>query len=131
MRKRKERGLHPLVRNFNTRVVMRRTRVKMEIDWMEVERINAVAGIKVSTGNRDDVLKLHADFDTEAGSNLNPLLEQLQSHLLSMRNNTASMHPLLAAMDDAQIALKNFAARNLDEGLFEPDLLCGGIGVPL
>lgn len=129
LRRRKERGLHPLAAKVDA---------ELDVSGMTgddasevVERRNALSGIPVQAtttvvGSSSSLSSGFGYFDTnentppnldtvEPDSDLDPLLDQLRSHLLSMRNNTASMAPVLDAVDGAKLALDKFSARNLDE----------------
>jgi hypothetical protein len=117
VRRRKERGLHVLVGKIDGEVDGEGEDARSE----EVERVNAIAGITMSgsaLSSRTAIgLTTSAmDSGTDAGPdhNLDALLAQLRSHLLSMRNNTASMMPVLEAMDEAKIALDTFISKSLD-----------------
>ncbi|EHY59545.1 uncharacterized protein HMPREF1120_07533 [Exophiala dermatitidis NIH/UT8656] len=113
LRRKRETGLHPLART-----------AKQGHDHDEIERPNSVTGIAVrgatSTGPDYDVgVSTSASgsaltIDEEDEPELGPLLKQLRSHLHSMRNNTASLNPVLAAMDEAKCALDRFAVTSFD-----------------
>ncbi len=113
VRRMKERGLHPLARESHD---------GDEEDTMEVERLNEIVGISYpneksmfgssSTIPTQATLNIGDDADPQLGT----LLKQLTSHLLSMKNNTASMVPVLEAVDEANVALDKFALRTLDDG---------------
>ncbi|KAK4946156.1 hypothetical protein LTR10_014667 [Elasticomyces elasticus] len=105
LRRKKERGLHPIARQLDTN-----EDDGVEVD--EIERINTIAGIYKSAGQPDpgSITTLNSDEDAD----LEPLLNQLRSHLLSMQNNVAGMKPVLAAVDETKMALDLFAARKLD-----------------
>lgn len=108
VRRMKERGLHPLAREGG----LRKDEDEDDDETMEIERVNAIAGIgSSSTTITNTSLNVEDDTDPE----LNPLLKQLTSHLLSMKNNTASMMPVLEAMDEAKLALDKFASRTLGD----------------
>ena len=99
----RERGLHRIVQTLDEDL--------SEEDAARV--IGIAAGIKSSTTTTDgfDLLSLEADPE----SDMQPLLRQLRDHLTSMRNNTASLQPVMAAMDDARTALDEFAATRLND----------------
>ncbi|KIV77270.1 hypothetical protein PV11_09081 [Exophiala sideris] len=105
LRRKKERGLHPIARQLDTN----------EDDGVgvdQIERINTIAGISKSAGQPDPGSLTSPNSDEDA--DLEPLLNQLRSHLLSMQNNVAGMKPVLAAVDETKMALDLFAARKLD-----------------
>jgi hypothetical protein len=110
VRKIKERGLHCVARAIgeNDRVV-------------EVRRMGEVAGIETDERAIGDagVGTMMSEQDAKNNDpNYEKLVQQLQSHLLSMRNNTASMMPVLDAMENARTALDKYAGRTLgDEAL--------------
>ncbi|KAJ9615361.1 hypothetical protein H2200_001436 [Cladophialophora chaetospira] len=117
VRKKKERGLHELARVGDP---VGDESDEEEDAIAEIERINDLVGIGASSGKgmfgtsrttAEPTLGVNDETDPE----LQPLLKQLQSHLLSMRNNTASMMPVLGAMDEVGIAMDTFASKSLDD----------------
>ncbi|KIW92261.1 uncharacterized protein Z519_07245 [Cladophialophora bantiana CBS 173.52] len=116
LRRKKERGLHPLVRDLHKEEETE-DGAEAEEAREEIERVNNIAGIclttkKFSTMSRSKTLPSPTlSLDSGIDPELNSLLTQLRNHLLSMQNNTASMQPVLAAMDEAKIVLDKFAAR--------------------
>ncbi|EXJ74412.1 uncharacterized protein A1O5_02708 [Cladophialophora psammophila CBS 110553] len=116
LRRKKERGLHPLARDLHKEEESE-DGAKAEEAREEIERVNNIAGIcpaprKVSTMPRSKTSPSPTlSPDSGVDPELNSLLSQLRNHLLSMQNNTATMQPVLAAMDEAKIALDKFAAR--------------------
>ena len=112
VRRRKERGLHRIARVNVDEGDEDEGKARME----EVDRVNAIAGIGSSSSTSTTQLSLVVDSESDGDGSLNPLLTQLHSHLLSMRNNAAGMVPVLDAMDEAKVALDKFASKNLDDG---------------
>ncbi|OAP63873.1 hypothetical protein AYL99_03100 [Fonsecaea erecta] len=125
LRRKKEQGLHPLARSMH--------RPRGEDDdgdgdgdgvearqREEIERVNHVAGIIIRPANNNNYNNKSVSstsptptlsLDSEnSDPEMNSLLGQLRSHLLSMQNNTATMQPVLAAMDEATTVLDKFAA---------------------
>ncbi|OAL23571.1 hypothetical protein AYO20_10967 [Fonsecaea nubica] len=117
LRRKKERGLHPIAKNLHREEDEDEGGREAELRE-EVERVNNIAGIfpvnqrtsamSESMTCSPPTLSPGSDDDPE----LSLLLDQLRSHLLSMQNNTASMLPVLAAMDETKVTLDKFAARH-------------------
>ncbi|KIX01532.1 uncharacterized protein Z518_09258 [Rhinocladiella mackenziei CBS 650.93] len=118
LKRKRGRTLHPLARDLDDEVD--------EVEMEEFERLNAVAGIAAGRSrgvvSHDQNGALHPpnsgvmDLDGDPDPELEPLLKQLRSHLLSMQNNTASMRSVVAAMEDTKTALDQFVAMRLDKG---------------
>ncbi|EXJ78159.1 hypothetical protein A1O3_09320 [Capronia epimyces CBS 606.96] len=136
LRRKKEMGLHPLARALGQ---------NQDTVWAEhVERANLAAGISGSRGptaaavaarhgaalstslsalSSSELIHRSRDPPAEGDPDLDPLLKQLRSHLLSMQNNTRNLNPVMAAMDEARTTLDRFAIGTFDdEGLRR---LCG------
>ncbi|KIW22794.1 uncharacterized protein PV07_11058 [Cladophialophora immunda] len=119
LRRKKERGLHPLAKGLH-REEEEEDEDGVEAELREeIERVNNIAGIYPANKKRGAISESMTfptsptlSPDSENDPELNSLLEQLRSHLLSMQNNTAPMQPVLAAMDEASTALDKFAARH-------------------
>jgi hypothetical protein len=140
VRRRKERGLHPLARSGEDK-----GEGEGEADGGGDGRIGreqqnaAIIGIETAAGPAEEIRPLSLssslsmlpfttastestesaldslDSVDPADPEMKALLGQLHSHLLSMRNNTASLVPVVDAVEEAKVALEKFAARNLDE----------------
>ncbi|KAI1623068.1 CENP-Q, a CENPA-CAD centromere complex subunit-domain-containing protein [Exophiala viscosa] len=102
LRRKKERGLHPIVQQLDDN--------QDDAQVEQIKRINTIAGISSTTTTTTATPTLNGDSDPDLG----PLLTQLRSHLVSMQNNVAGMKPVVAAIDDTKMALDLFAARKLD-----------------
>ncbi|EXJ56555.1 hypothetical protein A1O7_06899 [Cladophialophora yegresii CBS 114405] len=130
LRRRKERGLHPLA--------LARSHQDGHKDEEMARENAAILGIKIAAGTLDvgslclttaptattDSTQSTESTDSALGApptadpvdrEMNTLLGQLRNHLQSMRDNTASMLPVVDAVEEAKVALEKFAARNLDE----------------
>ncbi|KIW65038.1 hypothetical protein PV04_07325 [Phialophora macrospora] len=119
VRRRKERGLHPLARRGEGEGIGREHAAIIGIDAAgpaeEMRPLSlSVAFPAATTASTESTLDLLGSAD-QADPEMNALLGQLHSHLLSMRNNTASLVPVVDAVEEAKAALEKFAARNLDE----------------
>ncbi|KAH0842191.1 hypothetical protein AYO21_00184 [Fonsecaea monophora] len=117
LRRKKDRGLHPIAKNLHRSEDEDAGGREAELRE-EVERVNNIAGI-LPVDQRTSAMskpKTRSPPTLSPGSDddpeLNSLLNQLRSHLLSMQNNTASMLPVLAAMDETKVTLDKFAARH-------------------
>lgn len=118
LRRKQERGLHPLARAMdydnndrgNRDVGAKTLRMQREA----LEKTNAVAGIRTTATDRQaPSLSTPTDLTPDEPDGMEPLLKQLRNHLHSMQNNTESMHPVLAAMSEAQSALDLFTTTRL------------------
>ena len=116
VRKRKERGLHAIARAVEREVEDDSDEGGDSVE--EIERVNAICGIGSSTGRMNGASTTTTpqtlSINSENDAGMDSLLAQLQSHLLSMRNNTTTMLPVLEAMTETKVALDKFAARSLD-----------------
>ncbi|ETI26418.1 hypothetical protein G647_03195 [Cladophialophora carrionii CBS 160.54] len=126
--RRKERGLHPLAREGgdgdgqtereNTVIMGIKAAGAAEdrrsLAWALTAATAAATAAAESMDSTESALGLEDTADP-VDPGMSVLLGQLRSHLLSMRNNTASLLPVVDAVDEAQVALEKFAARNLDE----------------
>ncbi|OAL17550.1 hypothetical protein AYO22_11529 [Fonsecaea multimorphosa] len=128
LRRKKERGLHPMARDLLHKEEETEDDEENEDGGVEagrrreeIERINNVAGI-IRPGNKRFSGALESKtssmspptltLDSENDPELNSLLNQLRNHLLRMQKNTAPMQPVLAAMDEAKATLDKFVARH-------------------
>ncbi|KAK5459415.1 hypothetical protein LTS15_003543 [Exophiala xenobiotica] len=124
LRRRKERGLHPVAQQLDF-VVDDENNNDDELAH-EIERVNSITGISMDNSVKDTMehgarggrsATMTTSLDEEGGGEeLDSMLKQLRSHLSSMRNNTASMRPVLQAMDETKVALDGFAVRKLGHG---------------
>ncbi len=113
LRRRKERGLHPVAQQLEP--------VDDDNDddeqVHEIDRVNSITGISIdSAKDAAEYARCGSattSLDEGGGEELDSMLKQLRSHLLSMRNNTASMRSVLQAMDETKVALDGFAVRKL------------------
>ncbi|OCT48703.1 hypothetical protein CLCR_04932 [Cladophialophora carrionii] len=129
LRRRKERGLHPLAREGGDgdgdKQTERENAAIMGIKGSgaaEVRRLLALALTAATTAaeSTESTVSSESALGVEGTADpvdpdMSALLGQLRSHLQSMRNNTASLLPVVDAVDEAKVALEKFAARNLDE----------------
>ena len=116
LRRKKERGLHPVVRKL--------AESELDSDQRDrVERINSITGISTNSNSTDGTIPGHPNGldetleKTEAegeDETMNSMLKQLRNHLTSMQNNTATMTPVLSAMDGTKAMLDSFAMRKFD-----------------
>ncbi|KEF51812.1 uncharacterized protein A1O9_12149 [Exophiala aquamarina CBS 119918] len=122
LRTKQERGLHPLARlidqhedegdNSDSHASPDNHMTERETN----DEINRIAGIPAHSMQRDPTEgPISLDPGPDSHPDLKSLLQQLQNHLHSMENNTASIRPVLAAMTEAQVALDHFAAARFDE----------------
>lgn len=121
LRRKKERGLHPVARELDEDDSLACNHAE------EIERVTAAAGIRstkahfpaaslvsnaaTTTTMTPPCLATTSDQDPE----LNPLLLQLRSHLVSMQNNTSSMLQVVGAMEETKTKLELFTASRFDE----------------
>ncbi|KAK5234924.1 hypothetical protein LTR47_003759 [Exophiala xenobiotica] len=125
LRRRKERGLHPIAQQLDF-VVDDDNNNDDDEHAHEIERVNSITGISMDNSAKDTTeynarggrsATMTTSLDEEGGGEeLDSLLKQLRSHLSSMRNNTVSMRPVLQAMDETKVALDGFAVRKLGHG---------------
>jgi hypothetical protein len=130
VRRRKERGLHPLARSGEAEGegedgggVGRRQNaaiigIKTAGPAEEIRPLSlslSLSMLPFTTASTESTESAALDSLGSADPEMKALLGQLHSHLLSMRNNTASLVPVVDAVEKAKVALEKFAARNLDE----------------
>lgn len=151
VRRRKQRGLHPLAVGLEGRVEAEADAgaergddddddddddggVERAADVEGIERVDAIAGITAgrrSRGSKSTFMSTSTSMSVaeskswdppltlqpqpgDADPRLDPLLAQLRSHLGSMQNNVAGMRPVVAAVEDAKMALDLYVADRLD-----------------
>jgi hypothetical protein len=137
VRRRKERGLHPLARSGEDEgegggegdggdggIGRRQNAAIIGVETAdpaeEIRPLSLSLSLSLlpfttaSTESTESALDSLDSVDP-ADPEMKALLGQLHSHLLSMRNNTASLVPVVDAVEEAKVALEKFAARNLDE----------------
>lgn len=104
LRRKQDKNLHPLAR---------RTQEDSQMD-----ENNSHSNTELRGNEYDEATTERLDSATfaalEEDERVNPLLQQLRSHLESMRNNTAEMKSVGQAVGHAQIALDDFTCRALD-----------------
>ncbi|EXJ88527.1 hypothetical protein A1O1_05457 [Capronia coronata CBS 617.96] len=125
LRRKREKGLHPLAR-----AGVDDSQHEDEIPQEDIEKLNSLAGIAVSQPAPADrhaagwftsilpassALYPSLDSSARADPELDTLLRQLRSHLLSMQNNTSRLQPVMAAIDDAKTTLDRFAVTTFDD----------------
>lgn len=111
LRRKKERGLHPVAKNLDADSDADADAEAQE----DILRVNTIAGISTgSTALTDRQPGPTAALDPKADPDLEPLLKELRNHLFSMQNNVAGMAPVMAAIDGTKTALDLFVARKLD-----------------
>ncbi|KIW20413.1 hypothetical protein PV08_00988 [Exophiala spinifera] len=117
LRRKKERGLHPVVRKLSE--------FEMDSDQLDqIDWINGITGISPNAALDDSISSNQNGLDEnpirdggedeEEDESMKSMLKQLRSHLTSMRNNTAGMHPVLSAMDETKAVLDSFAMKTFD-----------------
>ena len=117
LRRRKERGLHPVAQQLKSVDDGEDDDDDDDEQVREIGRVNSITGISMDRAKHTTEYarggSTTASLDEGGGEELGSMLKQLRSHLLSMRNNTASMRPVLQAMYETKVALDGFAARKL------------------